>query len=111
MNVFSRQSGLFALALLLLGSLIAAKFPTATKQYDYVTVVQSSHDNRLSVSTGPTKFEETKYKLDNGKGDANFTPALRKVEELEAQGYELVTNSTHSIGVFPSSYFLLRRPK
>lgn len=111
MNVFSRQSGLFALALLLIGSLIAAKFPAATTQYDYVTVTQASFGNRLTVTTGGTKFEQTKYKLEEGKTDFNFTLALRKVEELETQGYEVVTNNTGLEGVYPFTYFLLRRPK
>jgi hypothetical protein len=109
MNVFSRQSGLFALALLLVGSLIAAKFPAATKQYDYVTVVQQYNDMR--VTTGPTKFEASTSKQEGDKNYYNFTPALKKVEELEAQGYEIVTNEFQVVGAYPTNYFLLRRPK
>jgi uncharacterized protein involved in exopolysaccharide biosynthesis len=102
MNVFSRQSGLFALGLLLVGSLIAAKFPTATKQYDYVSIVQISTQLQISGNQQPfqaIKIKETKYN--------DYQELFRKVNEFEAQGYELVESNTNGY----SCYTLLRIPK
>jgi hypothetical protein len=86
MTFFSRQTGLFALALLLAGSLIAAKLPVDGKNYDYVMV--EKRGNFLFVSEGVGKFEERKVK-DETKDYHDVGPLFKAVNEFEARGYEV----------------------
>ena len=112
MNVFSRQSGLFALALLLIGSLIAAKFPTEGKQYDYVMIEKESF--RISISEGIDKYEERKVK-EEAKDRYHQGPLFKVINEFEARGYEVYdTNQagfTGSSGTTMGFFVLMRKPK
>jgi hypothetical protein len=91
---------------------IAAKAPTAAKQYDYVTLTQVV--DQLEVASTPNKFERIKAKKDTKAFDHDFNALFNKVSELEAQGYELVENTLtpYSNGNTVSrNYVLMRRPK
>lgn len=98
----------YAFGLLLAGGIAAAKSPAESKQYDYVTVVQ--HGNRLSVTSGAEKFEELEVAQAGKKDFFNFSPLLKKISELESQGYELVENDYSASQIF-TNYVLLRKPK
>ena len=98
----------YAFGLLVAGGIVAAKSPADSKQYDYVAVVQ--HLSKLSVTTGPDKFEEVEVKQAGKKDYLNFSPLLKKVSELESQGYELVENDYGGSQQL-NNYMLLRKPK
>jgi hypothetical protein len=119
MNIFSRQSGLFALALLLVGCLIAAKLPTGGKQYDYVMVERQP--TRLYISEGNEKYAEQKLEKADVKDFYHHQgPLFKVVNEFEAQGYEVYSTYTMGYSVsavngqvstVPATYVLLRRPR
>lgn len=104
---------LFALlaGLLICGCFIAAKAPTAAKQYDYITLVQDGET--LNVSSTPDHFEQLRTKLDKSGYRGNFSLLFTKVNEYEAQGYELVENNALTVGSngYLINYVMLRRPK
>ena len=100
------------LSLLVAGSLIAAKAPAEPKRYDYVSIVLTGAD--LRISTGADKFDvvDTKTTGKYRNYSYNLTPLLGKINEFEAQGYELV--ESNSFAESPGSartYALLRRAK
>jgi hypothetical protein len=90
---------------------MAAKAPLAGKQYDYVTLIQSN--NELQISTPPDKYEKINLKLSTNVYESNYGPLFAKVNELEAQGYELVNSNVFARGgdVVSRNYVLLRRPR
>ena len=90
---------------------VAARAPLAGKQYDYVTLVQRGE--YLKISSTPDHFEEQRIKLDKSGYEGNFNPLFAKVNEYEAQGYELVENTglTFGPGGAFASYVMLRRPR
>lgn len=98
----------YAFGLLLAGGIVAAKSPADNKQYDYATIVQ--HGNTLSITSGADKFEEVEVSQAGKKNYLNFSPLLKKVSELESQGYELVEND-YSGSAQLTNYVLLRKPK
>jgi hypothetical protein len=102
----------YGFGLLLAGGILAAKSPTESKQYDYVTVTQIGNNNLL-VTTGPHKAEGFDVKQEGPRSSYNFTPLLSKVAEFEAQGYELVENqmSPNSTTAQLTNYVLMRKPK
>ncbi|MDB5270109.1 MAG: hypothetical protein JWP58_3149 [Hymenobacter sp.] len=100
------------LGLLIGGGIIAAKAPAVPRAYDYVSVVSTG--NELRISSGADKFDIVATKPTGKNRDYNLTPFLGKLTELEMQGYELVnSNGFTSAGTaeFPRVYALLRRPK
>jgi hypothetical protein len=90
---------------------LAAKAPMAAKQYDYVTITQTGEF--LKIASTPDHFEQSRTKLDKSGYYGNFSPLFAKVNEYEAQGYELVENNTLAIGSTGDliNYVMLRRPK
>jgi hypothetical protein len=98
------------LGLLIGGGLLAAKAPAEPKQYSYVSLLQIN--NYLYISNGAA-FEEISVKGKKNKIDFDFAPLFEKVNEFEAQGYELMQNTVHSPEVQASirNYVLMRRPK
>jgi hypothetical protein len=90
---------------------MAAKAPAAVKQYDYVTITQAGEF--LKISSTPDHFEQSRIKLDKSGYYGNFSPLFAKVNEYEAQGYELVENNALGIGTTSDlvNYVMLRRPK
>ncbi len=97
--------------LLICGCFIAAKAPVAAMQYDYVALTQ--FDNYLQVATAPDNLQDIKVDTKHRGSDGNVGFLLAKVNELEAQGYELVQQSTYmpSPNSYVRHYMLLRRPK
>jgi hypothetical protein len=97
--------------LLICYGFLAAKAPMATKQYDYVTITQVGDE--LRIASAPNHYEELRDKTVKDGSYGNFSPLLTKVNEYEAQGYELVENTAMSRGDsgLLVNYVLLRRPK
>jgi hypothetical protein len=98
------------LALLIGGSIIAAKAPAEHKQYDYVTIVQIFDD--LHITNGPN-FETVSLKGNKRRSIYQFSSLFAKVNEFEAQGYEVLQNSVYTAGdgTYPRNYVLMRKPK
>jgi hypothetical protein len=90
---------------------LAAKGPTAAKQYDYVTIVQEGEF--LRISSTPDHFEQPRTKMNINGYRGNFSLLFTKVNEYEAQGYELVENTALALGSENNlvNYVMLRRPK
>ncbi|MGI4835068.1 MAG: hypothetical protein ACRYFK_16570 [Janthinobacterium lividum] len=90
---------------------LAAKAPLAAKQYDYVTLTQTGET--LRISSTPDHFETQRTKLDKSGYEGNYSLLFSKVNEYEAQGYELFENNALAVGSggLYSNYVLLRRPK
>lgn len=90
---------------------LAAKAPIATKQYEYVTITQTG--DFLRIASAPDHYEELRDKTVKDSYSGNFSRLLAKVNEYEAQGYELVENTAMSRGDsgLLVNYVLLRRPK
>jgi hypothetical protein len=97
------------LALLITGGILAAKAPAEPKQYDYVTIIQMR--GGLRITSGNNKFDVVD--LDRNLKTGNFIQILGKVNEFEAQGYELVENVLldPEQGENVRNYFLLRKAK
>jgi hypothetical protein len=94
------------------GGLIAANAPTAGKQYDYVSIVQRADE--LQISNSQAAYQEIKTTEDRVKArESNYTALFRKMNEFEAQGYELVENTVYTLGegAIPRNYILMRRPR
>ncbi|UOQ99866.1 hypothetical protein MUN81_10285 [Hymenobacter sp. 5317J-9] len=107
MNIFSRQSGLFVLALLLVGSIIAAKAPAEGKQYDYVMVRRAGYDIAISGSDG--RYEVRNIKSESKHWSYDEGPLFKVVNEFESKGYEVYSANTFS--TTNSLCVLLRKPK
>jgi hypothetical protein len=106
------SSGLtLLLGLLICYSFLAATSPAATKQYEYLTITQSGDE--LDISSPPDHFEQTRHKLTKNGYNGNFSLLFAKVNEYEAQGYELVENTALSSGASGAllNYVMLRRLK
>jgi hypothetical protein len=100
------------LVLLVAGGIIAAKAPAEPKRYDYVSLVLTGGDLRISTEAGQFDVADTKTTGKYRNYSYNFTPLLSKINELEAQGYELVDSNSFSETVGSARmYALLRRPK
>lgn len=96
----------YAVCLLLVGGIIAAKAPAEPLQYQYVSLVQEN--NIVYVTQGTTKYERTKVHPEGGIKLYNLEPLFIKVGEFEAQGYELVTSNVFADN---RQHVLLRKPK
>ena len=90
---------------------IAAKAPLTTKQYDYVTITQLGEE--LRIASTPDHYEVLRDKKVRDGYFGNFSQLFAKVNEYEAQGYELVSNTTSGYGAGNalSNYVMLRRAK
>jgi hypothetical protein len=90
---------------------MAAKAPMAAKQYDYVTITQVG--DVLRIASAPDHYDELRDKTVKDGYYGNFSRLLAKVNEYEAQGYELVENMALSRGDSGAlnNYVLMRRPK
>jgi hypothetical protein len=90
---------------------LAAKAPMAAKQYDYVTITQAGEE--LRIASAPDHYEVLRDKTVKSGYYGNFSPLLTKVNEYEAQGYELFENTANSFGASGAlyNYVMLRRPK
>lgn len=107
--MLKRFPPLFLLAgLLICFCFLAAKAPMAAKQYDYVTITQVG--GSLKIASTPDHFEQLRVKVE---GDGNFGSLLTKINEYEAQGYELVNSNAFPTGSngYMCDYVMLRRPK
>lgn len=108
LSKYSPKLLVLLLALLVGGGIIAAKEHAEPRQYDYVTIIQMR--GALRISSGSNKFDIVDVaNLKTG----NFTAILGKVNEFEAQGYELVENMAldPEQGENVRNYFLLRKAK
>lgn len=100
------------LSLLVAGSIIAAKAPAEPKRYDYLSIVLTGDELRISTGAGQFDVVDTKTTGKYRNYSYNFTPLLGKITELEAQGYELIdSNSFSEAAGSARMYALLRRPK
>lgn len=97
--------------LLVCCSFLAAKSPTAPKQYEYLTITQMGDE--IDISSPPDRFEQSRHKLTKNGYNGNFSLLFAKVNEFEAQGYELVENTALSSGGSGVllNYVMLRRLK
>jgi hypothetical protein len=112
MNLPFRSLLPYAFGLLLAGGIVAAKAPTADKQYDYVTLEKVGY--RLYISEGDEKYEETKLK-DAFKDVHHYGPLYKLVNAYEAKGYEVFSSNvvgySASSGTTVANFVLLRKPK
>ncbi|MDO7847414.1 hypothetical protein Q5H92_13675 [Hymenobacter sp. M29] len=99
------------LTLLIGGGIIAAKTPTDSKQYLYISIVQV--DNELMITNESGKFESVSVKATKEKNDYHFAPLFAKINAYEAQGYEVFQNNVFTIGqgTIPRNYVLMRKAK
>lgn len=73
--------------------------------YEYVTIVQT--ELTLNVSGTNLEYQWEKNKLKSG---LDFSLALKKVQEFETQGWELVENTVAGEAA-TRNYFLLRKKR
>jgi hypothetical protein len=100
------------LSLLVAGGILAAKAPADPKRYDYISLVLTGNELRISTGGGQFDVVDTNTTGKYRNYSYNFTPLLGKIMELEAQGYELVDSNSFSEATSNARmYALLRRPK
>lgn len=97
------------LGLLVCYGFLAATSPVTPKQYEYLTITQAGDE--LDISSPPDHFEQTRHKLMKNGYNGNFSVLFAKVNEYEAQGYELVENTALASPVGLANYVMLRRLK
>ncbi|TVT39299.1 hypothetical protein FNT36_16725 [Hymenobacter setariae] len=100
------------MSLLVAGGILAAKAPAEPKRYDYISLVLTGDNLRISTGAGQFDVVDTNITGKYRNYSYNFTPLLGKITELEAQGYELVNSNSFSEATGNARmYALLRRPK
>src|SRR4051812_8413328 len=93
-------------AVVLLAGALSYSFiaPSEPAVYEYMTVTQYGQ-NKVAVSGTSISFNEEKVGMHSV---ADFTPCLKRVQELGSQGWELVENRSEGVTI---NYFLLRKKK
>ena len=107
-----KKSFLIAACVAVMGFLSYAFIqPGNGEQYDYATIVFRGD---LHISHTGTAFVEVDVKQREMENSFDYTPTLKKVQEYEAQGWEMVQNNmTYSGGDIGKGvlYFLMRKRK
>ena len=79
--------------------------------YDYVTMIQ--YDDEIRISKNNEKYESINVKAEKEKAYYDFAPLLKRMQDYEKQGWELVTNTIYTTGqgMIPQNYVLMRKKK
>jgi hypothetical protein len=81
---------------------------TGEKTYEYMYIIQN--ESELKIVKPSSEIEVLKVKIEYK--DSDYREALKKVQEMEVIGWELVLNQITSPGaLWPRNYFLMRKGK
>lgn len=86
-------------------------FSQNPQTHEYLSMTQSYDEIKISKSSG--NYEIINIKSELSKNLTDFGPLLRKIQEYEEQGYEIVSNSvfTTGSGISLQNHVLMRRKK
>jgi hypothetical protein len=82
-----------------------------SQTYEYLSMTQV--DNEIKLNKNSESFETIDVKAEMSKDSYDYRPLLKRIQEYEKQGWEIVSNNVYVTGqgIFPRNYVLMRRKK
>lgn len=93
---------------LILFSFSIMGFSQSPPTYEYLSMTQFATEITLNLNS--ESFERINIKDEKSRDNFDFSPILKRIEEYEKQGYELVSNNM-GFANGPHNYVLMRRKK
>lgn len=99
------------LLFLLMSSLSLWGYAQENVQYEYMSMTQV--DERIKINKNSESFEEVRIRDEKENDAYDYRPLLKRIEQLEKEGWELVANNVYVTGegTVPRNYVLMRRKK
>ena len=96
---------------LLLLTISVCSFSQTQQTYEYLSMTQ--YYDVIELNKDAESFETISVKGEIEKGGYDFKPLLKRIQQYEEQGWELVSNNVYSTGTgtLPRNYVLMRRKK
>lgn len=81
------------------------------QSYEYLSMTQV--DNDIKLNKDSESFETINVKDEMSKDSYDYRPLLKRIQEYEKQGWEIVSNNVYVTGqgIFPRNYVLMKRKK
>jgi len=85
-------------------------FSETNQTYEYMAMTQSYNSIKLNKNSESFEIIDIKKEL---LGNYDFSPLLKRIQEYEKQGWEIVSNNVYceGNGSTPQNYVLMRRKK
>ncbi|MAC96162.1 MAG: hypothetical protein CMC96_11750 [Flavobacteriales bacterium] len=68
-------------------------------------------DYEIKLNKDSESFETINVKDEMSKDFYDYRPFLKRIQEYEKQGWEIVFNNVYGQGMFPRNYVLMKRKK
>lgn len=97
--------------ILFLLTLSIIAYSQTQQTYEYLSMTQV--DNEIKLNKDSESFETINVKDEMSKDSYDYRPLLKRIQEYEKQGWEIVSNNVYTTGqgVFPRNHVLMRRKK
>jgi hypothetical protein len=86
-------------------------FTQTQETYEYLTMTQIH--TIIKLNRDSENFETIYVKDEMSKDEFDYKPLLKRIQEYEKQGWEIVSNNVYTAGQggIPRNYVLMRRKK
>lgn len=86
-------------------------YSQTSQTYEYLSMTQV--DTEIKLNKDSESFETINVKAEMEKDSYDYRPMLKRIQEYEKQGWEIVSNNVYVTGqgTFPRNYVLMRRKK
>ena len=90
-------------------TLSIVSFSQTQQTYEYLSMTQSY--NQIKLNKDFESFEVIDIKEEKTKDLSDFRPILKRIQNYEKQGWEIVSNNVYmeGNGIAPHNYVLMRR--
>ncbi|MBI1184729.1 hypothetical protein GC194_10680 [bacterium] len=106
----TRNKLLSALAIAGILTFLGFQYDNEPTEYEYATVVQAG--NRIYLTYGTDAFDSESVLGDKKLGNSlDFRPVLKRITELEKEGWLIANNQVGFSGGVSFNYFLMKREK
>tara|TARA_B100000780_G_C20946059_1_gene377360 strand:+ start:434 stop:736 length:303 start_codon:yes stop_codon:yes gene_type:complete len=95
--------------LLFLLILSTTAYSQTHQDFEYLSMTQVDYEIKLNKDS--ESFETINVKDEMSKDFYDYRPFLKRIQEYEKQGWEIVFNNVYGQGMFPRNYVLMKRKK
>lgn len=98
--------------LFLLVSITFSTYAQNQPTYEYLSMTQV--DREIKLAKNSESFETINVRDEMSRDSYDYRPLLKRIQEYEKEGWEIVTNNVYSSGTEfsrPRNYVLMRREK